>query len=136
MTRVSRGIVARIIVIDDDDAVRRIVRETLERAGHVVLDANDGETGLELVRTKPCDLVITDIFMPGMDGIVTLRQLRKERPDLKVIVMSGGDRSGRLDLRADAEFLGAAVTLRKPFRPAELVKVIDELLKGEPDVRR
>lgn len=120
---------ARIVVIDDDDAVRGLVRQTLERAGHDVLDARDGELGLQLVNAKRPELVITDIFMPGMDGIVTLRRLRKEWPEIKVIVISGGDKTGRMDLRQDAEFLGAAVTLAKPFRPAELLQAVKELLE-------
>lgn len=93
-------------MIDDDEGVLRLVRETLLRAGHSVLEASDGATGLQLLNGVKCDVVITDIFMPGVDGIQTLRQLRKERPEIKVIVMSGGDRTGRLDLRQDAEVIG------------------------------
>src|SRR2546426_723231 len=78
---------ARIILIDDEDAVRRTVRLALERAGHQVLEASDGEAGLKLLAQSGADLVITDIFMPGQDGIVTVRRIRKESPGVKVIAV-------------------------------------------------
>ncbi len=91
---------ARIILIDDEDAVRRTVRLAL----------------------------ITDIFMPGQDGIVTVRRIRKEFPGVKVIAVSGGDSTGRLDLRKDAELLGAATSLRKPFSSADLLRAVRDVL--------
>lgn len=129
----------RIVLIDDDDAVRRTTRLVLERAGHQVLEANEGEAGLQLLAQDGVDLVITDIFMPGQDGIVTVRRIRKEFPRVKVIAVSGGDSTGRLDLRRDAELLGAATSLKKPFSPAELLRAVQEVLgsgAGSPeDVR-
>src|SRR5713101_6377779 len=119
---------ARIILIDDEGAVRRTARLVLERAGHHVLEASDGEAGLKLLAQSGADLVITDIFMPGQDGIVTVRRIRKEFPGVRVIAVSGGDATGRIDLRKDAELLGAARTLRKPFAPAELRRVVEETL--------
>src|SRR5438046_713545 len=67
-------------------------------------------------------------FMPGQDGIVTIRRIKKEFPGVRVIAVSGGDATGRIDLREDAELLGAARTLRKPFAPAELRRAVDETL--------
>src|SRR6266498_3880617 len=106
---------ARILVIDDQEPIRRIVRRALEQAGHDVLDASDGEMGMEILARHSADVVITDIFMPGQDGIVTLREIRKRFPTVKVIVMSGGDSTGTLDLRQDAEFLGAVKSLTEAF---------------------
>ena len=120
---------ARILLIDDEEAVRQTARRALERAGHDVLEASDGEAGLKLLARSGADLVITDIFMPGEDGIVTVRRMRKEFPGVNVIAVSGGDSTGRLDLRRDAELLGAATSLRKPFSPADLVRVVREVLK-------
>src|SRR6266545_4446375 len=111
---------ARILVIDDQEPIRRIVRRALEQAGHDVLDASDGEMGMEILARHSADVVITDIFMPGQDGIVTLREIRKRFPTVKVIVMSGGDSTGTLALRQDAEFLGPVKTLRKPFTTREM----------------
>ena len=119
---------AKILVIDDDDAVRSVIRRVLERDGHVVVEAPEGGRGIELLREHHADIVITDIFMPGQDGIVTLRQIRNEFPQLKVIVVSGGDRTGRLDLRKDAELFGAVRTVRKPFTATEIVTVVAEIL--------
>ena len=119
---------ARILLIDDEDAVRKATRLILERAGHQVIEASDGKTGLKLLTDSGADLVITDIFMPGQDGIVTVRRMRKEFPGVKVLAISGGDSTGRLDLRKDAELLGAAASLRKPFSPADLLQAVRTLL--------
>ena len=119
---------ARIIVIDDNDAVRSTMRRALEPTGHQVLEASDGEAGMKLLAETGADLVITDIFMPGQDGIVTLRRIRKEFPGVRVIAVSGGDATGRIDLRRDAELQGAARTLRKPFAPADLRRAVQETL--------
>jgi CheY-like chemotaxis protein len=122
---------ARILVIDDDGQVRGAIRRILERADHTVLDAADGETGIRVYRERPTDLVITDIFMPERDGIETIQQLRREFPGVKIIAISGGDRTQTVDLRKDAELLGASRSLRKPFELTELLKAVSELL-GEP----
>jgi CheY-like chemotaxis protein len=122
---------ARILVIDDDAQVRGAVRRILERARHTVEDVGDGDAGLRAHRERPADLIITDIFMPERDGIETIRQLRRESPQVKIIAISGGDRTQTLDLRKDAELLGASRALRKPFELTELLRAVDELL-GEP----
>ncbi|SRR6266545_708578 len=119
---------ARILVIDDQESIRRVVRRALEQEGHEVLDASDGEMGMAVLARHSADLVITDIFMPGQDGIVTLREIRKRFPAIKVIVMSGGDSTGTLDLRQDAEFLGAEKSLQKPFTTREIVESVRSVL--------
>jgi len=125
---------ARILVIDDDAQVRGAVRRILERAGHTVEDVGDGNAGLRAHRERPADLIITDIFMPERDGIETIRELRRESPQVKIIAISGGDRTHTLDLRKDAELLGASRALRKPFELAELLQAVRDVL-GEPDTR-
>src|SRR6266446_1672900 len=119
---------AGITLFADNTARRSPMRRVLERAGHQVLEASDGDAGLKLLAETGVRLVITDIFMPGQDGIVTLRRIRKEFPGVRVIAVSGGDATGRIDLRRDAELLGAARTLRKPFAPAELRRAVEETL--------
>lgn len=121
-------IVARILLIDDDDSVRRVVCKLLVRHRHDVLEARDGAVGLRLLDGMQCDLVITDIFMPGMDGIETVRRIRQDHPGTKILVMSGGDETGTLDLLEGAQVLGAAATLRKPFLLEQLVETVGELL--------
>jgi len=119
---------ARIIVIDDDESVRKAIRRVLEPLGHEVREAEDGAAGLALLADKDADLVITDIFMPGQDGIETVRRIRKEFPGVKMLVMSGGDSTGRMDLRGDAVLLGATGSLRKPFERDELVRSVAAVL--------
>jgi DNA-binding NtrC family response regulator len=122
---------ARILVIDDQEPIRRVVRRALEQDGHEVFDASDGEIGMEILESQSFDLVVTDIFMPGQDGIVTLRQIRKRFPALKVIVISGGDSTGLMDLRQDAELLGAVSTLQKPFNAREIMDKVRDALAGK-----
>lgn len=119
---------AHILVIDDDEQVRYILRRALERAGHSVAQAVDGEAGIRQYRAQPADLVITDIFMPGQDGLETILQLRREFAGVKIIAMSGGDRTGAIDLRKEAGLFGASQTLLKPFRLAELSAVVSTAL--------
>ncbi len=88
--------------------------------------------GMQLLERHTADVVITDIFMPGQDGILTLRQVRKKFPAVKVIVISGGDSTGLLDLRHDAELLGAVKSLQKPFTAAELIQTVRGVLQGRP----
>src|SRR5207247_5337065 len=122
---------ARVIVIDDQEPIRRIVRRALENDGHEVFEASDGEVGMELLERAPADVVITDIFMPGMDGIQTLREIRKRFPAIKVIAMSGGDSTGLLDLRQDVELPGALKRIQKPINASELVEEVDGVTGGE-----
>jgi len=84
---------------------------------------------MKLLAETRVTLVITDIFMPGQDGIVTLRRIKKEFPGVRVIAVSGGDATGRIDLRRDAELLGATRTLRKPFAPAEFVRFLQAVVR-------
>jgi DNA-binding NtrC family response regulator len=119
---------ARILVIDDQEPIRRVVRRALEQDDHEVFDASDGELGMEILESHSFDVVITDIFMPGQDGIVTLRQIRKRFPTIKVIVISGGDSTGMMDLREDAELLGAVKSLPKPFNAREIMDLVREVV--------
>jgi CheY-like chemotaxis protein len=126
--------VARILVIDDDKQLREVVSRALQRAGHTVVEAEGGRAGVRLYRDQGADLIITDIFMPERDGLETILELRREFPGVKIVAVSGGDSTGRIDLREEARLFGALRTLRKPFQPGELVKVVAELL-GETEPR-
>jgi DNA-binding response OmpR family regulator len=117
-----------ILVIDDDTAVRRTVRLTLERAGYVVHEADNGEQGVKLYRDARADLVITDLFMPQQDGIETIQQLRMEFPDARILAVSGGMSLGAEGPLIDAMMLGADETLAKPFSKDELLHRVRELI--------
>jgi two-component system chemotaxis response regulator CheY len=86
--------VARILVVDDDNAVRLLLRAVLERRGHLVVEAANGAEGLQYYWAAPTDLVITDIQMPVMDGLQMIKELRGDFPTAKIIAMSG--EKGRL----------------------------------------
>jgi two-component system chemotaxis response regulator CheY len=118
----------RILVIDDDAGVRETIRQTLDGHPYEVISAENGERGLSVCRSTPPDLVITDIVMPTMEGLQTIRELRRQRPALPIIAISAGSRGGRHDFLEIARQLGAWETLGKPFDPDELVARIESCL--------
>src|SRR3954463_2616213 len=105
----------RVLIIDDEESLRRMLRTMLERAGHTVLDAPDGREGMALWHRETTDVVVTDLFMPEMDGIHVLLEMKHVARKPKLIVMSGGGDRGLLDWRAEALALGADRVLMKPF---------------------
>ena len=120
---------AKILVIDDEPALRNILRLTLESAGHEVLEAPDGEVGTRIFSTEKLDILITDIVMPNQDGIGTIREARTADPDLRIIaICGGGHNSGELDYLEVAQKMGAHRVYRKPFKPSEIAAAVDELL--------
>ena len=121
----------RILLIDDDNAVRRLLREMLQTGGHEVVDASNGEKALKLLHDHPCELVVTDIFMPDMDGLATLMELRKTRPEIRVIAISGGSPRVGTDMLVAAKRLGAVRTLAKPILRADLLKAVEEAMAAD-----
>lgn len=123
---------ARILVIDDDQAIRTTIRLLLEREGHVVVLAEDGRQGLVQFENGQFDLLIVDIFMPGMDGLETVRSIHELRPHVPVIVISGYAFRSSLervpDFLAMAMKFGAVSSLSKPFRPKQLISVVTKCL--------
>lgn len=121
---------AQILLIDDDDHTRTALRRVLEHAGYTVLEAANGREGLRLYRSAPADLVITDILMPEQDGLETVMTLRKEFPEVKIIAISGGGETGRMDFLYVAKHLGAQCTFHKPFDVRKLIDAVDSLLQN------
>ena len=119
---------AKIVLIDDDDAVRRTIVRMLEVTPHEVHEAADGDAGVALCQSVRPDLVITDLMMPQKEGIETIRTLKQDQPSLKILAISGGGQSGSVDFLDMARSLGADEGLQKPFRRAELVEVVNRLL--------
>lgn len=119
---------ARILVIDDEDAIRRMLRIAFEHNGHQVFELPSGRDAVRLHSETPVDLVITDINMPDTDGLEVVRALRLQDPRPKVIVISGAE--GALHDRTFhmAELLGAFVTLRKPFDLGAMLSVVEAAL--------
>lgn len=119
---------ARILVVDDDTMVRTTIRAGLLRAGHAVLEAGDGEEAIGVLEKAEVDLVVSDIVMPEVDGIGLLLKLRKQFPQLRVIVISGGGRMQNVDFLRMAQTLGADRVLAKPFTPDQLQKAVQSVL--------
>jgi len=113
---------ASILVIDDDDSVRALVRSILEREGHQVREAENGETGLTLYRDKPADLVITDIMMPGRDGMEVTLALTQEFLNARVIAITG--ETGNHNFLNVAKLFGARRILQKPFGVEDLRQAV------------
>jgi len=119
---------ANLLIIDDDDEIRMMLGRLFEDSGHSVGLAADGDKGLKYIKENDTDLVITDIIMPEKEGLETIRELKRDYPDIKIIVISGG---GNLNVESYfkiAKTFGADASLEKPFMPSDLTKIVDELL--------
>jgi DNA-binding response OmpR family regulator len=121
----------RILLIDDEPQIRAMLHQVLARAGYDVTEAASGAEAVRLFHEAPADLVITDLIMPGKDGIETILELRRESPAVKVIAISGGGRIGAQEYLWMARNLGAAVTLTKPVERQKLLEEVRALLGAE-----
>lgn len=131
-SRMPGGSKTRVLVIDDDGDVRAFIRSLLEGEGFEVALAADGREGLEMQRKHPAKVVVTDIFMPGKEGMETIFEMRQQFPQTGIIVMSGGPskRGAGLDYLSLALQLGAVKSLEKPFATQALIDAVREL--GRP----
>ncbi len=119
---------AKILVVDDEPLICEMLEVFLSRAGHDVTAVTDGRQAINAVKTIPVELVIADIVMPEKDGLETIMELQKMRPDLKIIAISGGSRIGNFDFLAMAKKLGACKTFYKPLDNNELLVAVDACL--------
>jgi len=128
---------SRILVVDDDKAVRLSIKLILETGGHEVVLAHDGRSGLAAFDAGAFDVVLCDIFMPDMDGIETIHAFHRRRAETPVIAMSGFTVHGGSGTAPDflnlSTKLGAACSLRKPFRPSELLEAVRRSVGSAPD---
>ena len=123
----------RILIIDDDHHILIMVKKMLERAGYEVELASNGNEGLELFKNYPADLVITDIIMPEKEGLETIREMKRKRPDLKIIAMSGGGKISADKYLETAKIFGATKILEKPFRQKDMIDAVNELMGVSSD---
>lgn len=131
---------ARVLVIDDEEDIRSVLKQVLEREGHEVSVAADGAEGMAHMQAHGADIVITDIIMPGIDGVASLQQIKKKWPNVPVVVISGGGNVAPKDYEpgaiatsaylASAQNAGADVTLTKPFERRKLIDTLNEVLEG------
>ncbi len=125
----DRGM-ARILIIDDNAALRATLRQMLEHAGHQVTEAANGAEGIRFFEQDAPDLVITDIFMPDKEGIETIIALHRANAELPIIAISGGGRVDAMDYLTAAKKLGARHALSKPFHRDRLLEAVRECLSG------
>lgn len=121
----------RILIVDDDPGIRRALHILLSREGYQVTQARDGVEALRLWRDHGSDLVITDLHMPEKNGIETIVELLSHSPGMRIIAMSGGGQTKRLDLLGNAMMLGAVLTIEKPFTLNEMMRLVRQALTAE-----
>ena len=114
-----------ILVVDDEEGLREGLRSLLEDEGYAVLCAEDGEKALEIVREAHIDLMLTDMRMPGMNGIDLLKRVRKIRKEIGVIILTG---YGEIESYIEAMNFGAIEYVSKPFKVNELKFIVNKIL--------
>lgn len=124
---------AKILLVEDDDLVRDMLTQILQRASHQVMCATNGEEAAEYLQKNEPDIMVTDIIMPKKSGITLISEVKNRHPKMEIIAISGGGRldpTGYLDL---SETLGASVSFEKPIDNTALLMAIDLLLHGKKE---
>lgn len=122
---------ADIVLIDDDESLRLVMKKILEGDGHTVRDATDGSRGVELVEEFEPDLVITDLIMPEKEGIETIMELRAAFPGVRILAVSGGGAADPIGPLSDAEAFGADGSLPKPFSVDDFTAAVSRILEAD-----
>ncbi|MGA3006374.1 MAG: response regulator [Opitutaceae bacterium] len=117
----------RILLVDDEDAYRQMMTQTLTEMGYEVMEARNGKEAVQVHELCPADAVLTDLIMPDTDGIEIIREFKRIHPSVKIIAMSGGGWVGTRDYLKAAKLIGADETLTKPFSKQELSDALERL---------
>ena len=117
----------KVLVIDDDPLVRYAIAKLLTNRGYEVATAEDGERGFAYLAKESPAVVITDLIMPGQEGIETIHRLRRERAEIGIIAISGGGRICNVEMMPAAKLMGADAIVAKPFEPDELLIPLQRL---------
>ena len=116
---------ARVLVVNDDEQMRRLLQEALVRSGHTVDLAADGRRAMHLLAQRVPDLVIMDLIMPDQEGIETIMEMKRTFPTVPIIAISGGGRLSPNDYLTVAKQLGARETFAKPFRLDDVLAAVN-----------
>ncbi|MBT4269660.1 MAG: response regulator [Deltaproteobacteria bacterium] len=119
----------KILIIEDDNDFRQMLHLTLKHNGYDVIEAADGQKGVELYYEEKPDLVITDIFMPGKEGVETVIELRESNPNIKIIAISGAVTHSKLNFLSEMQDIGVQKVFEKPFKSEDFLAGIKELLE-------
>ena len=117
----------RILVVDDDDQILKVLEQLLEFAGYDVVKASNGNEATRIYREAQPDLIITDLIMPEKDGLEVIGDIKRDFPDAKIIAISGGNPGSKY--LNEAGRLGASRTIRKPFHANDILEAIRDLLE-------
>ncbi len=126
--RTNRREAVSLLLVDDDEDVRVLLRGRLESAGYRVAEAPNGEVALQMYRRNPTEVVLTDIVMPEMDGRKLISALRDSFPDVRIIAISGATDRDVPELLRDGKRLGARQTLQKPFTSQQMLDAVHTAL--------
>jgi DNA-binding response OmpR family regulator len=122
-----------ILIVDDDPQIRKLLSAILKRDGYGIITAPDGRQALRELDNQAVDLVITDLIMPGKEGIETIMEIRKKIPGMPIIAISGGGKLNPQTYLDIARSLGAVRTMSKPINPASLTATVKDLLADSHD---
>ncbi len=116
-----------ILVIDDHIDTRKLLKELLEESGYLVVEAADGDQGIEICRKEPVDLVITDILMPNKSGVEIIQEIRQGFPEIQIIAITAGVH----DFPSVTRIVGVDHTFSKPFKAARMLEVVQSILQSK-----
>lgn len=119
---------AGILLVEDDQDLRAMLKSSLQKGKHLIIEASDGKEALYKFKSLLIDLVITDLVMPEQDGIGLIMELKKLKPDIKIIAISGGGKAGPSNYLSIAETLGADAVFSKPFSVTIFQEKVEEIL--------
>jgi len=120
---------AVILVVDDEQEIREYISESLKKRGYAVLEAEDGKSALKSIKKNKIDIVITDIFMPGIDGLEVILQIREHDLDIRIIGISAAGMYKSTDALKKADNFGADALFYKPFKMTKLMDKVEYLIK-------
>lgn len=130
---------ARVLIIDDDELFIKLMVHALKQRGHEVEFALDGMAGCRAISASQFDVVVCDIVMPEQEGVETIKIIRRQRPDVGIVAISGGlslSHTTNIDVLHIAGQFGANATLRKPFQLSELTTAVDKVLMSRQSAEK
>lgn len=119
---------AGILLVEDDNDLRNMLKSSLQKGRHLIIEASNGKEAIHKFKSLIVELVITDLVMPELDGIGLIMELKKLKPDIKIIAISGGGKAGPANYLSIAETLGADAIFAKPFSINAFQEKVDEVL--------
>jgi CheY-like chemotaxis protein len=122
---------AGILIVEDDNDLREMLKNSLARRKYTILEASNGKEAISKFKPSIVDLVLTDIIMPDEDGLKVIMRFRELKPEIKIIAISGGGKAGPGNYLNMARALGADEVFSKPFSINSLLLKIDEILEAE-----